>query len=142
MTRAGAPGYDAAMAIQIRPPKEVEDRARGLRGPLTVDEFLACFPEVPRDLRDEPVLAEYVGAFGHLLRLARKPSPCMRDGGDAPHQFYLRLVNDLAIYGAGLAKRDRTLVRLRASLDEYRKDRKSTRLNSSHIQKSRMPSSA
>jgi len=43
------------------------------------------------------------------------------DGGDAPHQFYLRLVNDLAIYGTGLAKRDRTLVRLRATLDKYRK---------------------
>jgi hypothetical protein len=28
-------------------------------------------------------------------------------GGDAPHVFYIRLVNDLAIYGIGLAKRDR-----------------------------------
>ncbi len=88
---------------------------------MSVDEFLARFPEVPRDLRDEPILGEYVSAFGHLLRAAQKPTPCMRDGGDAPHAFYVRLVNDLAIYGIGLARRDRTLARLQATLDEYRK---------------------
>jgi hypothetical protein len=88
---------------------------------MTVDELLAQFPEVPRDLRDEPILAEYVKAFGPLLRLAQKPSPCMGTGGDAPHQFYTRLVNDLAIYSIGLAKRDRTLARLQATLDQYRR---------------------
>ena len=45
----------------------------------------------------------------------------MRDGGDAPHAFYMRLVKDLAVYGIGLARRDRTLARLQATLDEYRK---------------------
>ena len=44
---------------------------------MTVNELLALFPEVPRDLRDEPILAEYVKAFGPLLRLAQKPTPCM-----------------------------------------------------------------
>ncbi|MBI4636896.1 MAG: hypothetical protein HY727_11155 [Candidatus Rokubacteria bacterium] len=88
---------------------------------MSVDEFLARFPEVPRDLRDEPVLREYVSAFGPLLQVAQKPSPCMRDGGDAQHVFYTRLVNDLAIYGIGLARRDRTLARLGATLDQYRK---------------------
>ena len=86
-----------------------------------MDEFLARFPAVPRDLRDDPILAEYVNAFGPLLRIAQKPTPCMRDGGDAPHVFYMRLVNDLAVYGIGLARRDRTLARLQATLDEYRK---------------------
>jgi hypothetical protein len=86
---------------------------------MTVDEFLARFPEVPPDLRDEPVLGEYVRAFGLLLRVAQKPTPCMRDTGDHQHFFYTRLVNDLAIYGIGLAKRDRTLARLRALLDQY-----------------------
>jgi hypothetical protein len=109
------------MAIQIRLPKDVEVRTRAASGPMTVDEFLARFPEVPRDLRDEPLLAEYASAFGHLLRLAQKPSPCVGGGGDAPHQFYLRLVNDLAVYGIGLARRDRTLARLRATLEEYKK---------------------
>src|SRR6266852_1788009 len=87
---------------------------------MTVDELLSRFLEVPRDLRDEPVLAEYVKAFGPQLRVAHKPSPCVGTGGDAPHVFYTRLVSDLAIYGIGLAKRDRTLARLQATLDQYR----------------------
>ena len=106
--------------MQIRLSSDLEDNRRA-SGAMTVDELLARFPEVPRDLHDEPVLAQYVGAFGPLLRLAQKPSPCMRDGGDAPHVFYTRLVNDLAIYGVGLARRDRTLARLQATLDQYRK---------------------
>ena len=87
---------------------------------MTVDELLAHLPEVPRDLRDEPILTEYVKAFGSLLRVAEKPSPCMGSGGDAQHLFYTGLVNDLAIYGIGLAKRDRTLAGLEATLDQYR----------------------
>ena len=86
---------------------------------MTVDEFLARFPEVPADLCREPILSQYVAAFGPQLRVAQKPTPCMGQGGDAPHVFYTRLVNDLAIYGIGLAKRDRTLARLRALLDQY-----------------------
>ena len=39
---------------------------------MTVDEFLARFPEVPRDLRGERVLREYVGAFGAQLRVAQR----------------------------------------------------------------------
>jgi hypothetical protein len=68
-------------------------------GPITVEEFFARFPEVPRDLRDEPMIAEFVRAFGSQLRVAQKPSPCVaRAGsGDAEHHFYTRLVNDLAI---------------------------------------------
>jgi hypothetical protein len=111
------------MAIPIRLSGPLADQARTARGAMTVDEFLARFPEVPRDLREEPLLAEYVTAFGPLLRLAQKPTPCMSraGGGDAPQHFYLRLVNDLAIYGVGLARRDRTLARLQATLDQYRK---------------------
>lgn len=43
-----------------------------------------------------------------------------RDGRDAQHVFYVRLVNDLAVYGIGLARRDRTLARLAAVLDQCR----------------------
>lgn len=96
------------------------ERAHTVPERMSVDEFLARFPEVPRDLRDEPVLSEYTRAFGPLLRAAQKPTPCMRDGGDAEHVFYTRLVNDLAIYGIGLAKRERTLARLTALLEQYR----------------------
>jgi hypothetical protein len=104
----------AVMQIHLSP--DLEECARAVRTPMTVDEFLARFPEVPPDLRDEPVLGEYVRAFGLLLRVAQKPTPCMRNTGDHQHFFYTRLVNDLAIYGIGLSKRDRTLARLRASL--------------------------
>ena len=94
----------------------------GAVGPMSIDEFLARFPEVPSNLAGEPVFGDYISAFGPLLRCARKPTPCMgKDGGDAEHQFYAKLINDLAIYGIGLARRDRTLARLGATLDRYRK---------------------
>ena len=108
--------------MQIRLSRNLEERCGSVRAPMTLDEFLRRFPEVPRDLSDEPVLKEYVEAFGRLLGVAQKPSACMRDGGDAQHVFYTRLVNDLAIYGIGLEKRDRTLARLRATLEQYRKE--------------------
>lgn len=104
--------------MQIRFSPDLNAQARSVGAGLTVDEFLARFPEVPRDLKDEPTLARYVAAFGPLLRLARKPSPCVGSGGDMEHVFYTRLVNDLAIYGLGLARRDRTLARLQAMLDQ------------------------
>jgi hypothetical protein len=107
--------------MQIRLAADVQRRARSAADPMTVDEFLARFPEVPRDLRAEAVITDYVAAFGPQLRVACKPTPCMgRDGGDAPHVFYTRLINDLAIYGIGLARRDRTLARLGATLEQYR----------------------
>src|SRR5713226_7081652 len=105
--------------VQIRLSRDLEESARAARTPMTVDELLARFPEVPRDLRDEPILAEYVKAFGPLLRVAQKPSPCVGSSGDAQHVFYTRLVNDLAIYAIGLAKRDRTPVPRPATLDQY-----------------------
>jgi len=105
--------------MQINLSSGLRDDRCATSGPLTVEELLARFPEIPSDMRSEPVLAEYVDAFGPLLRMAQKPTPCMRDGGDAPHVFYTRLINDLAIYGVGLARRDRTLARLRATLDQY-----------------------
>ena len=108
------------MSMQIRLSPDLDGTTSAL-APMSVDEFLGRFPEVPRDVRDEPLLREYTKAFGPLLRAAQKPTPCMRDGGDAQHVFYTRLVNDLAIYGIGLAKRDRTLARLEALLDQYRK---------------------
>jgi len=108
--------------MQIRLTRDLEERGRAAPGSMTVDAFLARFPEVPRDLRDEPVIAEYVRAFGTQLEVAQKPSPCMAraDGGEVEHHFYTRLVNDLAIYGVGLARRERTLQRLERLLAEYR----------------------
>lgn len=108
--------------MQIRPSGALGANAGAATASMSVDDFLARFPEVPGDLRHEPVLEEYVRAFGPLLRLAEKPSPCVaRAGGDAPHAFYVRLVTDLAVYGMGLARRERTLARLQALLEEYRR---------------------
>src|SRR2546428_5230232 len=100
--------------MQIRRERDLEGRARAAPSPMTVDELFARFPEVPRDLRDEPVLAEFVRAFGSQLRVAQKPSPCVAQAGagDAEHHFYTRLVNDLAVYGIGLAPREPTPQRL------------------------------
>ena len=56
--------------MRIRLSSDLEERARSARAPMSVDEFLARFPEVPRDVRDEPTLQEYTRAFGPL----RKPS--------------------------------------------------------------------
>ena len=110
--------------MQLNLAKHLEAQACAGTDPLSVEEFLARFPEVPRDLASEPVLAEFVRAFSQLLRVAQKPTPCMgKDGGDAEHRFYTRLVNDLAIYGIGLARRERTLARLQGTLDEYRRQR-------------------
>lgn len=90
-------------------------------GAISVAEFLARFPEVPKDLAGETVVADFVAVFGPLLRCAKKPTPCMgKDGGDAEHQFYARLVNDLAIYGIGLARRERTLARLAEKVEQHR----------------------
>src|SRR5207247_11284684 len=102
--------------VQIRLSRDLEERARAAPTAMTVDELLALFPEVPRDLRDEPILAEYVKSFGPLLRVAQKPTPCVAENGDAPHALYTRLVNDLALYAIGLATRDRTLARLQDTL--------------------------
>ena len=116
-----ARGYTGGAVVQIRLSRDLQDAARSARTPMTVRELLSLFPEIPRDLLDEPILAEYVDAFGPLLRVAEKPSPCVGNNGDAQHAFYLRLVNDLAIYGVRLATRDRTLARLRATLEQHRK---------------------
>ena len=105
--------------MQIRLSSDLNAQAQSAGTGMTVDEFLARFPEVPGDLRGEATLASYVAAFGPLLRVAQKPSPCVGSGGDMEHVFYTRLVNDLAIYGLGLARRERTLARLQATLDAH-----------------------
>ena len=110
--------------MQIRLARDLEGRVRVAPGPITVEEFFARFPrDSPRPARragDRPVESR---AFGSQLRVAQKPSPCVAQAGsgDAEHHFYTRLVNDLAIYGIGLARRERTLQRLEALLlVEYR----------------------
>jgi hypothetical protein len=68
--------------MQIRRSPHLEECDGTVRTPMAMDELLAYFPEVPSDLRDEPLLGEDVRAFGLLLRVAQKPTPCMRNTGD------------------------------------------------------------
>ena len=60
------------------------------------------------------------GGIGQCKPWRLRPSPCVGSGGDMEHVFYTKLLSDLAIYGIGLARRDRTLARLRATLDQRR----------------------
>jgi hypothetical protein len=54
--------------MQIRLSSQFENECAWSVGrPMTTDEFLARFPEVPRDLTDEPILPVYVQLFGPLL---------------------------------------------------------------------------
>ena len=80
--------------------------------------MLAAQPDPAEIGSPTRLMAEYVAAFGPLLPRAQKPTPCM-GGGDMEHVFYTPLVNDLAIYGIGLARRNRTLARLRATLEQH-----------------------
>ena len=88
---------------------------------MTVDQLIARFPEIPRDLRDEPLLRRLVDALAPLLTQARAPSPCA-SGHDAANHYYLRLVGPLAIHGYGLSTREKTLEELEALLDSHAAD--------------------
>jgi len=100
-------------------PVSSELGTRTTPGAMTADEFLARFPEAPRDLGQEAVLREYVLAFGPLLRLARKPTPCCGTAVTTPRVLH-PIVNDLAIYGWGRPARPH-LGAPQATLDEYRR---------------------
>lgn len=78
---------------------------------MKVRELVQRFPEIPADLHAEPALARFAEACGPLLRQAVKPSNCSTQH-DASNHYYLKLVGPLAIYGYGLASRDKVLGQL------------------------------
>ena len=84
---------------------------------MSIDELFARFPEIPVDLRDEPVLAKLAAACGELLAVAERPSNCST-GHDAGNHFYLKLIGPMAFYGYGLASRERVVEDLRELLAE------------------------
>ena len=43
---------------------------------MTVQELVARFPEIPKDLHEEPMLSRFAEVFGELLREARSPGAC------------------------------------------------------------------
>jgi hypothetical protein len=88
---------------------------------MTVSELIARFPEIPRDLHGEPVLARFAETFGPLLRVARSPSACATHH-DAPNHYYLKLVGPMSIYGYGLSSRERVLGELDQLLERHAAD--------------------
>ena len=90
-------------------------------GSMTVDDLRARFPEIPADLRDEPVLARFAATFGSLLAVAHKPGNCST-AYDAGNYYYLQLVGPISYYGYGLASRQRVVQDLEALLDRHAAD--------------------
>jgi len=88
---------------------------------MTVEELVARFPEIPVDLRAEPMLRRFAAALGDLLREARSPSPCATQHDRANH-LYLKLIGPLSIYGYGLATRERTVAELEQLLERHAAD--------------------
>jgi hypothetical protein len=88
---------------------------------MTVDELVARFPEIPSDLHDEPALAELAARCGDLLAVAQKPSNCTVQYAAGNH-YYMKLVGPLAIYGYGLAKREKVVQQLEELVARHRAD--------------------
>lgn len=88
---------------------------------MTVPELMARFPKIPRDLADEPLLAELVQVCGEWLRIAQEPSACSTQH-DARNQYYLKLIGPMAIYGYGLSTREDLLQELQDLLDQQKAD--------------------
>lgn len=88
---------------------------------MTVDQLLARFPEIPSDLREEPVLAEFADELHDLLAAAQKPSACST-GHDAGNHFYLKLVGPITYYGYGLATRERVVEDLKELIERHEED--------------------
>jgi hypothetical protein len=86
---------------------------------MTIQELVHRFPEIPRDLRDEPILSLFGETFGELLRIARNPSACATRH-DAANHYYLKLIGPMAIYGYGLSTRERVLSEMQQLLDRHR----------------------
>jgi len=88
---------------------------------MTVQELTTRFPEIPKDLHREPLLARFAETFGDLLKIARKPSACSTQY-DAGNHYYLKLVGPLDIYRYGLSTREKVLKQLQELLDRYQAD--------------------
>ncbi len=88
---------------------------------MTVQELVARFPEIPQDLYEESLLAQYAEAFGDQLRVARNPGACSAQY-DAGNHYYLKLVGPIRLYWYKLSTREKVLKQLQEFLDQYRAD--------------------
>jgi hypothetical protein len=88
---------------------------------MSVAELVARFPEIPGDVRQEPLLARFAEAFDDLLRIARNPSACSARH-DAANHYYLKLIGPLAIHGYGLSTREQVLAEIGELLERREAD--------------------
>jgi hypothetical protein len=86
-----------------------------------VQELIHKFPEIPRDLHTEPLLAQFAETLGDLLKVAQNPSNCAAQY-EASHHYYLKLIGPLKIYMYGLSSRDKVLQQLQELLARYHAD--------------------
>lgn len=88
---------------------------------MTVEELLRRFPEIPRDLEREPLLAQLAETSESLLLVARKPSACSTEY-DAANHYYLALIGPFSVYAYGLSTREKVLRQIQELLDRQRED--------------------
>jgi hypothetical protein len=88
---------------------------------MTVQELILNFPEIPRDLHDEPLLAQYAETFGHMLQEAVNPGACSADYTPG-NRYYLKLIGHMRLYMYGLSTKDKVLAKLQELLDQYQAD--------------------
>lgn len=88
---------------------------------MTVQELVRRFPEIPPDLHDEPLLAQFAETFDALLREAQNPSNCTADYTPGQH-YYLKLIGPLKIYMYGLSTKEKVLGQVQELLDRYHAD--------------------
>ena len=88
---------------------------------MNIAELTARFPEIPADLHDEPILAAFAEAFGPQLSITEKPTACGVEQA-AGNVFYMKLINPIAIYGIGLAKREVLLEQLGTMVESCKAD--------------------
>ena len=88
---------------------------------MKVAKLFDRFPEIPHELREEPVLAAFAAECGPVLERAQKPNPCST-GHEAANHFYLRLIGPLSIYGYGLSTKEKVLSQLQDLIDQHQAD--------------------
>jgi hypothetical protein len=107
--------------MQVIPGGDHPRSLREERKIMTVQELVALFPEIPQDLRGEPLLAQYAEAFKDQLQVARNPGACSAQH-DPANQYYLKLIGPIRLYWYGLSTRERVLKQLQEMLDQHRAD--------------------
>ncbi len=88
---------------------------------MTVQELILQFPEIPGDLHDEPLLAQYAETFGNLLREAVNPGACSADYTPG-NLYYLKLMGPIRLHMYRLSTKDKTLAKLQDLLDRHQAD--------------------